>query len=217
MKKRQQNKDNRNKNKKLIKDNSTFSTPKIVAEPKTEKGKKAKIRQVNKEKNELHLEVTYLDNIQKLSSVDLGIINNSTNNVDYYPGNNKKDRHYNRGIQRAKDDLQLLNFLTVNLKPYYKSQIFLSNEFQNMIQNYLGIGYLNDKITREEKDQVLTLASQMLVNSFTVIKNYMPPEFSEILKQNARPFFDLVEAITKFSQAHNIKNIPDIQIPDSLR
>jgi len=45
----------------------------------------------------------------------------------------------------------------------------------------------------------------------------MPPEFSEILKQNAKPFFDLVEAITKFSQAHNIKNIPDIQIPDSLR
>ena len=213
MEKRQQNKKIRNKSKKPIKDDSTFSTPKIVAEPKTEKEKKAKIRQINKEKNETLLEVNYLDNIQKLSSVDLGIINNA----DYYPENNKKDRHYNRGIQRAKDDIQLLNFLIANLKPYYKHQIFQSNEFQNMIQSYLGISYFNDESTREEKDQVLAMASQMLINSLTVIKNQMPPQFSEILKQNGKPFFDLIEAINEFSKVHNIKNISDIQIPDSLR
>ena len=199
--------------KKPVKDDSTFSTPNIVAEPKTEKGKKAKIRQVNREKNEIDLEVTYLHNIQKLISTDLGIINNA----DYYPENNKKDRHYNRGIQRAKDDLQLLNFLIANLKPHYKSKIFLSNEFQSMIQSYLGISDFNDKITREEKDQVLILASQMLINSLAVIKKNTPPEFNEILTQSGKPFFDLIEAITKFSKVHDIKKIPDIHIPDILR
>jgi len=110
-----------------------------------------------------------------------------------------------------------LNFLTINLKPYYRYQIFSSNEFNNLIQKYLGIGYFYDERTGEEKDRVLALASQMLINSMTVIKNHMPLEFSGILIQNGKPFFDLVEAITKFSQVHNIKNIPDIQIPDSLR
>ena len=213
MKKRQQNKKNKNKNNKSITDDSTFSTPEIVAEPKTKKAKKAKIKQVNREKNEIDLEVTYLNKIQKLSSTDLGIINNA----DYYPENNKKDRHYNRGIQRAKDDIRLLNFLTANLKPYYKSKIFLSNEFQSMIQSYLGISYFNDKITREEKDQALTLASQMLINSLTVIKSNMPPAFDEILKQSGKPFFDLIEAIAKSSKVHDIKKIPDIHIPDILR
>ena len=217
MKKRQQNKENRNKIKKLIKDDSTFSTPKTVAEPKTEKAKKTKTDQVNREKNELHLEETYLDNIQKLSSVDLGIINNSKNNVDYYPENKKKDRYYNRGVQRAKDDIQLLNFLIMNLKPRYRNQIFSSNEFLTLIQRYQGIDDFLDELTREEKDRVLALASQMLINSLTIIKNHMPPEFSEILKQSGKPFFDLVEAITKFKQTQNIKNILDIQIPDSLR
>ena len=57
----------------------------------------------------------------------------------------------------------------------------------------------------------------MLINSLTVIMNHMPPQFNEVLKQNGKPFFDLVQAITEFSQAHNIKNIPDVKIPDSLR
>ena len=213
MKKRQENKKNRNKKEKPKKDNSPFSVPEIVAEPKTEKEKKDKIRQINRQNNEVDLERKYLDNIQKLSSIDLGIINNA----DYYPENKKKDRYYNRGVQRAKDDLQLLNFLIMNLKPRYRHQVFFSGEFVNLIQKYLGIDYFNEEFTREEKDQVLAMASQMLINSFTVIKNYMPLEFSDILKQNGKPFFDLVEAITKFSQAHNIKNIPDIQIPDSLK
>lgn len=216
MEKRQQNKKNRNKNKKTIKDDSTFSTPKIVAEPKTKKAKNAKIRRVNREKNETDLESQYLDNIQKLSSVDLGIINNSKNDVDYYPENKKKDRHYNRGIQRAKDDLRLLNFFVMNLKPRYRNQIFSSSEFLSLIQRYQGIDDFLE-LTREEKDQALVSASQMLINSMAIIKNHMPPEFSEILKQNGKPFFDLVEAITQFKQAQNIKNIPDIHIPDILR
>lgn len=213
MRKRQQNKKNKNKNNKSITDDSTFSTPKIVAEPRTKKAKKAKIRQINREKNEIDLEVTYLNKIQKLSSVDLGIINNA----DYYPENKKKDRHYNRGIQRAKDDMELLNFLLTNLKSHYKNQIFLSNEFQEMIQSYLGIGYFSDESTMEEKEQVLALASQMLINSLTVIKNNMPPKFYEILTQIGKPYFGLIEAISKSSKSDNIKKVPDIHIPDSLR
>ena len=216
MEKRQQNKKNKNKSKKPINDDSTFSTPKIVVEPKTERAKKAKNRQVNREKNELHLKTNYLDNIQKLSPIDLGIINDTANSSGYYPENKKKDRHYNRGIQRAKDDLRLLSFFTRNLKPYYRHQIFSSSEFLNVIQQYQGIDDFLE-LTREEKDQALASASQMLINSMTIIKNHMPPEFSEILKHNGKPFFDLVNAITKFKQAHNFKNIPDIQIPDSLR
>ena len=217
MEKRQKKSRNRHKNKKTHNDDKTFSVPKVVAKLRNKLAKKMKVLEVNRQKNETDLEADYLDNIQKLSPIDLGIINDTANSSGYYPKITKKDRHYNRGIQRAKDDLRLLNFLTINLKPYYRHQIFSSNEFANLIQKYLGIDYFHDELTREEKDRVLALASQMLINSFTVIKNYMPPEFSEILKQNARPFFDLVEAITKFSQAHNIKNIPDIQIPDSLR
>ena len=217
MKNRQKKSKNKHKNKKTLDHDKTFSVPEIVAEPKTEKERKRKILEVNREKNETDLEADYLADIQKLSPIDLGIINDTANSSGYYPKITKKDRHYNRGIQRAKDDLLLLNFLIINLKPYYRHQIFSSGEFANLIQKYLGIDYFHDEFTREEKDRVLALASQMLINSFTVIKNYMPLEFSEILKQNARPFFDLVEAITKFSQVHNIKNIPDIHIPDSLR
>jgi len=213
MKKRQVNKKNRHKMKKPVKDDSTFSTPNIVAEPKTQKEKDDKIRQVNREKNEIFLETKHLVSIQKLSSVDLGIINNA----DYYPENKKKDRHYNRGIQRAKDDIQLLNFLITNLKHHYKHQIFLSNEFQEMIQSYLGIGYFSDESTREEKDQVLALASQMLINSLAVIKNNMPPEFNEILTQIGKHYFGLINAISKSSKSDNIKKVPDIHIPDSLR
>ena len=49
-----------------------------------------------------------------------------------------------------------------------------------------------------------------------ILKNNMPPEFNELLKQSGKPFFDLIEAITKFSKVHNIKKVPNIQIPDSL-
>jgi len=190
---------------KPVKDDSTFSTPNIVAEPKTEKAKNAKIRQVNKEKNEIFLESKYLDSIQKLSSVDLGIIHNANNNVDYYPENKKKDRQYNRGVQRAKDDIRLLNFLVMNLKPRYRHQIFSSGEFVNLIQKYLGIDYFNDNFTREEKDQVLALASQMLINSLAVIKSNMSPEFYGILTQIGKDYFGLIEAISKSSKSGNRK------------
>ena len=72
MRKRQENKKNRNKKEKPVKDDSTFSIPNIVAEPKTQKEKDDKTRQVNREKNEIYLEAKYLDSIQKLSSTDLG-------------------------------------------------------------------------------------------------------------------------------------------------
>lgn len=201
---------------KPVKDDSTFSTPNIVAEPKTEKAKNAKIRQVNKEKNEIFLESKYLDSIQKLSSVDLGIIHNANNKVDYYPENKKKDRQYNRGVQRAKDDIRLLNFLVMNLKPRYRHQIFSSGEFVNLIQKYLGIDYFNDNFTREEKDQVLALASQMLINSLAVIKSNVSPEFYGILTQIGKDYFGLIEAISKSSKSGNRKKVPDIQIPDSI-
>ena len=75
----------------------------------------------------------------------------------------------------------------------------------------------SDELTREEKDQVLAVSTQMLINSLTVIKNYMPPQFSEILKQQGKPFFDMIESISNFARANNIKKIPEIHIPDGLR
>jgi len=83
---------------------------------------------VNRENNENDLYNTWIHNIKKLSKQDLGVINR---HEDYPTA--KKDRSYNYGVQRAKDDLNLLNFLLSNLKPRYKQQITTSSTFNNII------------------------------------------------------------------------------------
>jgi len=214
--KRQKILKNTSKNEKTLNDNKTFTVPKIVDEPKTKEEKKRKILAINRENNETNLESTWLDPIQKLSPTDLGIINDSKSN-NYYPENKKKDRHYNRGVNRAITDLKLLIFLISNLKPHYKNQIFSSPEFVSLIQKYLSIDDYSNKLTKEENDQALAIASQMLINSLTVIKKLMPPQFDKLLKQNGKPYFDTIQAISDFARENNIKKIPQIHIPDSLR
>jgi len=209
MKNRQQNKKTKTKSKKRSKSDETYSVPKIVDEPElTEEQKK----EINRENNENDLYNTWIHVIKKLSKHDLGVINRPED----YPIS-KKDYSYNSGVQRAKDDLKLLDFLLSNLKPRYKHQITTSSEFNNIIQKYLGISAFGEDHTREEKDVIVSLASQMLINALSVIKKNMPPEFSEVLYQVGKPYFDMIEAISNFSRTSNLKNIPKITLPDGLR
>jgi len=209
---RQQNKKNKAKKKNVSKQNETYLVPKVVAKPKSKKTQKQEEIEINRENNENDLYNTYVHDIKKLSKLDLGVINRP----EYYP-NAKKDRSYNYGVQRAKDDLQLLNFLLSNLKPHYRQQITTSSEFNNIIQKYLGVSEFGENHTREEKDVIVSLASQMLINALSVIKRNMPPEFSQVLYQVGKPYFDMIEAISNFSRTNNIKNIPKITLPDGLR
>ncbi len=57
----------------------------------------------------------------------------------------------------------------------------------------------------------------MLINALSVIKRNMPPEFSEVLYQVGKSYFDMIEAISNFSRTNNLKNIPKITLPDGLR
>ena len=200
------------KSTKQSKSNETYSVPKVVAKPKSKKAQKQEDIEINRGNNENDLYNTYVHDIKKLSKLDLGVINRP----EYYP-NAKKDRSYNYGVQRAKDDLQLLSFLLSNLKPHYKQQIISSSQFDNIIKKYLGIDEFSENLTRAEKEVTLSIASQMLVNSLTTIKRTMPPEFSEVLNQIGKPYFDMIKAISDFSRANNIKTIPPINIPDGLR
>ncbi len=206
---RQPNKKNKAKSKKSKKENKIYSVPKVIVEPKLTKEQK---KEINRENNENDLYNTWIHGIKKLSKHDLGVINRPED----YPIS-KKDYSYNSGVQRAKDDLKLLDFLLSNLKPRYKHQITISSEFNNIIQKYLGVSEFGEDNTREEKDVVVSLASQMLINALSVIKRNMPPEFSEVLYQVGKPYFDMIEAISNFSRTNNLKNIPKITLPDGLR
>jgi len=196
---------NKAKSTKSPKPNEIYSIPNIIDEPKTPE-------EINRENNEDDLYNTWIHGTQKLSKHDLGVINRP----EHYPIS-KKDHSYNNGVQRAKDDLHLLSFLLTNLKPRYRQQITASSEFDNIIKKYLGIDEFSENLTRAEKEVTLSIASQMLVNSLTTIKRTMPPEFSEVLNQIGKPYFDMIKAISDFSRANNIKTIPPINIPDGLR
>ncbi len=183
---------------------STSLQGQYVAEAKTEKAKKEKLLQVEREKLETHLEMKYLGNKEKIHATDLGVIAN----LKLYPREKKPDRRYNRGIDIAKEDLKLLGFLLENLKPRYRKQILNSNEMKNIIQKYLGIADLTSVVlTKEEEDDSLIHASQMLVYSLTVIKNQLPMQFHESLKDSAKPFFTLLKAIASYEHLN-------VQIPD---
>jgi len=219
---RHKSKENKAKSKKSSKSNKTYSMPKTVAKPKLTKQEKEekqraleekqKALEINRENNENDIHNTWVHNIQKLSKHDLGVINRPED----YPSA-KKDRSYNNGVQRAKDDLKLLDYLLVNLKPHYKQQITSSSEFKNIIKMYLGISAFGDTYTREEKDVILQTASQLLIYSLAVIKRNMPHQFSEVLFSVGKPYYDLIEAISNFSRSNNIKSVPKIDLPDGLR
>ncbi len=194
------------------KDFSTFSTPKIVAEPKTEKEKKLKRLKINQRETEDSLKTRYLDPIQELLPRDLAVFNRP----DYYPDDHKKDRRYNRGIQRAKNDLDLLSFLLEMLKPRYRQQILLSDEFNRVLKKYLGISKETSiELTQQEKDQALVVAIQMLGNSLDVIKKNMPIEFHESLNNLGLPFANLIDSISIYARSRD-KTIPKIRISENF-
>ena len=205
---RQKKKKIKDKSKKRSKPNETYSTPKVIAEPKmTEE----EIEEINRENTENDVHNDYVQHIKKLSKHDLGVITNHT----LYP-NSKKDHSYNNGVQRAKDDLGLLNFLISNLKPRYKKQILGSSQFENVIKNYMGIDDFSEEPTEEEKKMMVLLASKMLINSITAIQKYMPHQFNAVLRETGKPYFTLIKAINDFGKDSNLKSIPPINIPDSL-
>ncbi len=212
MGKRDKIKENMPKKQKDTKPNETYSVPNILATPKNKDEKEQQVMLVNREKNEIDSKITWLDPIQNLSSRDLGTISRP----ELYPGS-KVDWNFNRGVKRAKNDLRLLDFLLKNLRPYYRKQIISSNEFDNIIKEYLNIDAFDIKLTREEREKTLAIAAQMLINSLTIIQSNMPPEFSEVLKQTGKPYFSMIEAITNYAKTNNDKSIPSINIPDSLR
>ena len=122
MDKRQKDTEQNNESKEF----PTFSAPKIVAEPKTEKEKKEKKMLVNQEKTEIALEKRYLDNQKKLLPRDLATIHRP----DFYRNDKKKERRYNNCVIRAKQDLDLLSFLLEMLRPRYRHQILLSENLE---------------------------------------------------------------------------------------
>ena len=194
------------------KDFSTFSTPKIVAEPKTEKERKLKKLKINQREMEDSLQTRYLDPIQELLPRDLAVFNRP----DFYPEDHKKDRRYNRGVQRAKNDLDLLSFLLEMLKPRYRNQILLSDEFDRVLKKYLGVSQeTSTELTQQEKDQALVIAIQMLGNSLGVIKKNMPIEFRESLNNLGLPFANLVDSISIYARSRD-KTIPKIRISENF-
>ena len=165
-------------------------------------------RQSPKQKDSMeYLEAKYLVR-KKVSKYDLSVINIPK----LYPKNRKKDRHYNNGVEHAKADLRLLNFFLRKLKPRYRLKILSSQEFQNtiaLIFNLRELGF--SKLTKEEKDYALAMASQMLEFSLAVISKTMPVQFQNPLAKASIPFIDLLKAISDFARENKIKGIPAFQ------
>jgi len=203
---------NKHKVENQTQDYETFSTPKTVAEPKTKRGRKLKKLRINREKTESELEAAYLDHIQKLLPRDLAVIARP----DYYHSAPKKHRRYNRGVQRAKNDLDLLSFLLESLQPHYRQKILLSNEFNRFFKTYLGIvENTSIRLTQQQKDQALVAAIQLLGNSLYVIKKNMPIEFHESLNDLGLPFARLVDSISIYARGRD-KKFPEVRISENF-
>ena len=214
MKNRQQNKKITPKKKKTSKENVIYSMPEVIAKPKLteeEKEEKQRVLKVNRENNENDLFNTWIHRIKNLSKHDLGVINRPED----YPIS-KKDYSYNGGVQRAKDDLKLLDFLLSNLRSKYKNQIIGSSEFENIIKKYMGIDDFSGEPSEDEEKIMVLLASKMLFNSITAIQKYMPHQFNEVLRATGKPYFTMIKAINDFGKDNNLKSISPIQIPDRL-
>lgn len=212
---RHKTKGNKAKSKKSKKENKTYSMPNLDLEPKSkkeEKEAKKRVLKVNRENNENHCYNTWIHNTQKLSKLDLGIISSKP---EVYP-TSKRDRSYNFGVKRAKDDLQLLEFLLTNLKQKYKRQIIGSSQFENIIKKYMGIDDFSGEPSVDEKKVNVLLASKMLINSITVIQRNMPHQFSDVLRETGKPYFTMIKALNDFGKDNNLKSIPPIHVPDSL-
>ena len=160
---------------------------------------------------EERLEATYLVR-KSVSKRDLGIINQSK----LYANFKKPDRNYNNGVSHAKNDLNLLHFFLVNLKPRYRLKILQSDEFQNVIRQSMDIGVSNFKnFTQEEKDQALAYTVQIMGYCLEVMAKNMPKEFHKPLNRQIEPLSDLLKSIYSYMAKTNDK-LPafrNIQLP----
>lgn len=169
-----------------------------------------KRHRITKDKKQMdlmeYLESTYI--IRKsVSKQDLAIINKS----ELFP-HSKVDRSYNNGVTHAKNDLKLLQFFLIHLKPKYRFQIIQSDEFQNVIQSVLDVSENRfHNLSKEEKDYALTFSIQLLTYSLNVIVKTLPRPFVKPLKESAMPLNNLLEAIYNFSRENNIKDIPQFR------
>ncbi|AFS82628.1 hypothetical protein NSED_04110 [Candidatus Nitrosopumilus sediminis] len=159
------------------------------------------------------LESTYLIR-KRVSKLDLGIINDSS----YFPENSKPDRHYNNGVVHARQDLKLLEFFMVQMKPRYRMKILHSDEFKNFIESVLDIGVTKfNKQTKEENESSRAFALQLMNYSLQVMSKTMPPEFAKLLNNAIEPLDDLLSAIYEYSKNNNVKDLPrfrELRLPN---
>ena len=148
-----------------------------------------------------------------VSRHDLGIIQKPAN----YDENVKKDRHYNNGVEHAKQDLKMLGFFLRYLKPHYRLKILNSQEFNNIMQDVLAVSVTGwHDYTIEERNKALHYAIQMNEFARHVIKSQMPEEFHKILVESAKPYVKLVSAISEYGRKNNRKDIPQIESMDFI-
>ena len=153
------------------------------------------------------MESTYLLK-KRVTPLDLAIINKS----ELFT-HSKVERSYDNGVQHAKEDLKLLDFFLINLRPKYRTQIINSDEFQAVIQQVLDIGVSNFyTMTKEEKENVNALAIRLMSYSLKVIIKTMPKEFLKPLKNTAMPLNTLLKSIYNFSKNNNLTELP--QFPE---
>lgn len=162
----------------------------------------------DKKQNDLmeYLEATYLMR-KNVSKQDLAIINKS----ELFP-HSKLDRSYNNGVTHVKNDLKLLQFFLIQLKPKYRFQIIQSDEFQNVLLSVLDVSESRfHNLSKEEKEYALTFANQLLTYSLNVIVRTSPKSFIKLLKESTIPLNNLLEAIYNYSRENNIKDIPQFR------
>ena len=213
MVKRHENDGNKHKVENQIQDYETFSTPKTVAEPKTERAKKIIENKVARESTEINLEKEFLDPIRGnkqrgilrpvLSPRDLAVI--------IYPNlykdvESKPDRMNNRAVDYMIPHLELLNTLLANFSEHYKNKIWDSLQFRTLLETYLGTAEFNKKkLSKEEKKARLKKANQWLIDSLTIIEDSQPPGFKQLLKDAGKPYFNLIQALTDSEGIKEIK------------
>ena len=165
------------------------------------------IRQTPAQKKMIeHLESTYIVR-EKVSGYDLAI----TQKPSIFRQNQKKDRHFNKCVNHAKDDFRELYFFFNHLKPMYRLRILNSNEFNSFLEKILdphGSFHLQSK---EEQVRSFKIALQMLEYASTVITKNMPEEFQEILDESSKPFRNMIKAISTYQKREKIKDSPDIR------
>ena len=215
---RHENDGNKHKVENQVQDYETFSTPKIVAEPKTERAKKIIENKTARDSTETNLEKEYLDPIRgnkqrrilrpALSPRDLAVI--ISPNL-YKDVESKPDRMNNRAVDYMIPHLELLNTLLANFSEHYKNKIWHSLQFRTLFETYLGTAeYNKKKLSKEEKKARLKDANQWLIDSLTIIEDSLPLGFKQLLKDTGKPYFKLIQAL-----ADN-EGIKEIKITDRM-